>query len=193
MPLHWDLQNPKHLGFIWVLFGFVPHRYHQAGEVRPHREQGGAFVTKSTCRLPQITQILDWKNSFCALKKNMAPFFVCLVLVFIFYFFQVSGEMNPWHQRKLILRIPAIPLPGRRGQAWPPRAGPSTRGSRAPFSTETVFVCHSPIFPLKSFLCFRSPSCLLESLRLYLQLPWEERAFPSQEVTLVDSDFSWQL
>lgn len=57
-------------------------------------------------------------------------------------------------------------------QVWPQQPPPPVEGL-ASFSTEMVFGCHSPIFffPLESFLCFCSPSCLLASLGLYLQLP----------------------
>ena len=70
--------------------------------------------------------------------------------------------------------------------------GPSTKGGRALFSTEMVFVCLSPIFPLEPFLHFCSPSCLLESLNFMYDF-LAARALSSQEVTFIDSDFPWQL
>lgn len=80
--------------------------------------------------------------------------FVCLFLTFIFLFFQVSGEVNPWHQRKLILRIPAVRLPGRRGRHGP--QGPlHQRGAGSFFRWDGLCVSltyfSTRIFPLFLF------------------------------------------
>lgn len=60
------------------------------------------------------------------------------------------------------------------------------------FSTEMVFMCHLFFFfSIESFLSFCSPSCLIESLSLYLQLPCSQSSlFPRGDT---ESDFSLQL
>lgn len=58
-----------------------------------------------------------------------------------------------------------------KGQVWPQQPPPPVRAwllfpLRWSLGATRLF-----FFSLESFLCFCSPSCLLESLSLYLQLP----------------------
>lgn len=105
-------------------------------------------------------------------------------------FVQVSGEINVVPE-KTHSQNPGY-LPAREeGAGVAPTASP-TRWGLTLFSTEMVFMCHLFFFfSIESFLSFCSPSCLIESLSLYLQLPCSQSSlFPRGDT---ESDFSLQL
>lgn len=151
MPLQPDFQNQKHLGFIWDpgLTGTPSRR----GKAPSTMSREVLLSRRANSFFPQITWILDWKNAFCALKKTVAPFFVCLFVCFWLLFFCFSRYQEKWTHGTKENSFSESQLFACLGEgAGVAPKGPSPRGGRALFSAEMVFVCHSPIFPLESFL-----------------------------------------
>lgn len=179
MPLQPDFQNQKHLGFIWDpgLTGTPSRR----GKAPSTMSREVLLSRRANSFFPQITWILDWKNAFCALKKTVAPFFVCLFVCFWLLFFCFSRYQEKWTHGTKENSFSESQLFACLGEgAGVAPKGPSPRGGRALFSAEMVFVCHSPIFPLESFLCFCSPSCLLESQTLFTTVLQREPSLPKR-------------
>lgn len=84
-------------------------------------------------------------------------------------------------------RTPGLP-PGRRGRPWPPQPAPPDGSFIQRWALCVNWFCFV-FFSIEPFLCFCSPSCLLESPRLYWQLFFFAARAPSFQEAILEVTF----